>query len=293
MNLAHLRYFVKLAHTRHYTKAAEQLYITQPSLSHAMLKLEAELGVDLFDKAASGLELTQLGEHFLSDVEEALAILDSSVDYLKRSALGDGVVRLGMLRVLGVEYAPKLIRSFLDENSGKQIDFTIFTGVTHDLLDKLKRRELDIVLSSKAPDAYKLRCEPFYRQDLVLIVPENHRLGRQHTVDLADTVNEPFIRFSEGSGLRYVVDELYAQVGAHPPVAYEIQEDSVIASMVANGFGIAVVPYMELLLRLGVNILQISKPRPDRRFYLVSDPSVTLSPAAQSFHDYILAHSQL
>ena len=66
----------------------------------------------------------------------------------------------------------------------------------------------------------------------------------------------------------------------------------VIAGMVAHGFGIAIVPYMEMLLRLNVKILQIARPRPDRRFYLVTDPAVSLSPAAAGFRDFVLSRSQ-
>ena len=99
------------------------------------------------------------------------------------------------------------------------------------------------------------------------------------------------MKFSPGSGLRYVIDELFQQAGINPPTAYEIQEDQVVAGMVSNGFGIAVVPYMEMLLWLNVKMLQIAKPVPDRRFYLVTDPSVTLSPAAQEFRQFVLKSS--
>ena len=76
MNLSHLRYFVQLAHTRHFTRAAEQLYITQPSLSHAISQLERELGVPLFEKGNRNVELTVFGERFLESVEQSLEILD-------------------------------------------------------------------------------------------------------------------------------------------------------------------------------------------------------------------------
>lgn len=82
MNLSHLRYFVQLAKTGHYTRTAEQLYITQPSLSHAISQLEHELGVPLFEKAARGVTLTQFGQQFLESVQQSLAILDESVHYL-------------------------------------------------------------------------------------------------------------------------------------------------------------------------------------------------------------------
>ncbi|MGO1036496.1 LysR family transcriptional regulator, partial [Clostridioides difficile] len=83
MNLYHLRYFVTLAHLEHYTKAAENLSITQPSLSHAISLLENELGVALFEKEGRNIVLTKYGKIFLKDVEKSLEILDSSVKSLK------------------------------------------------------------------------------------------------------------------------------------------------------------------------------------------------------------------
>ena len=77
MNLYHLRYFVTLAHLEHYTKAAENLSITQPSLSHAISLLENELGVALFEKEGRNIVLTKYGKIFLKDVEKLLEILDS------------------------------------------------------------------------------------------------------------------------------------------------------------------------------------------------------------------------
>ncbi len=292
MNLSHLRYFVRLAETRHYTKAAEQLYISQPSLSHAISQLEHELGVPLFEKNGRNVALTQYGEEFLEQVRQSLEILDESVDYLHHIAAGNGVVRLGLLRTLGIEYVPTLAASFKRQNVGKNIDFTFFTGVTSDIMYKLQQHELDIVLSSKAPEVFKFDSVPVKKQDLVLIVPPNHRLAAQHTAELAQVLDEPFIQYAHGSGLRHVINDMFAQINASPKVAYEIQEDQVIAGLVAQGFGVSIVPYMEMLLRLNVKILQISHPVPNRMFYLVTDPTVTLSPAAEEFKRFVLSQSE-
>ena len=114
LNLFYLRYFVKLAHVGHYTKAAEQLCITQPSLSHAIGQLETELGVPLFEKNGRNTVLTSFGEEFLNCAENALRTLDSGVESLKRSAQGAGTIRLGFLRVLGIQWLPSLARKFLE-----------------------------------------------------------------------------------------------------------------------------------------------------------------------------------
>jgi len=145
VNLSHLRYFVELAHTRHYTRAAEHLFITQPSLSHAIGQLESELGVPLFERSGRNTTLTRLGEEFLVCAERTLSTLDSGVESLRRSAQGEGLIRLGLVRPLGVDFIPDLAARFLAENPGKEIHFTFGTGVTQQLLDGLLARRYDLV----------------------------------------------------------------------------------------------------------------------------------------------------
>lgn len=104
---------------------------------------------------------------------------------------------------------------------------------------------------------------------------------------------DPFIQYAHGSGLRHVINDMFAQIDVSPNVAYEIQEDQVIAGLVAQGFGVSIVPYMEMLLRLNVKILQISRSVPNRIIYLVTDPAMMLSPAAADFKRFVLSQSEL
>ena len=287
MNLQQLRYFVELAHTQHFTRAAERLCITQPSLSHAVTQLETELGVPLFERTGRATALTRYGEQFLTCVQQALTTLDEGVDALQRVARGEGLIRLGLLRTLGVEFVPKLAARFLAANPDRDIRFTFNTGVTQQLLEGLLANRFDLVFCSQPPAELRLTAVPVSRQDLVLIVPRSHPLASLHTVDLADTLPYPQVYFSKGSGMRDVVDRLFAQIGGVPQIAYET-EDQVIAGLVSQGFGISVVPYMELLLRLDVKILQISRPVWERNFYLVSNDKLYLPPAVRQFRQYVL-----
>ena len=288
MNLLHLRYFVELAHTQHFTRAAEQLCITQPSLSHAITQLETELGVPLFERTGRTTTLTRFGEQFLLCAQQTLETLDEGVDALQRVARGEGLIRLGLLRTLGVDFVPGLAARYLRENPDRNIRFTFHTGVTQHLLDGLLEKRFDLVFCSQPPAALQLTAVPVGRQDVVLIVPRNHPLAELHTVDLAETLPYPQVYFSRGSGMRDVVDGLFAQIGGTPQIAYETEEDQVIAGLVSQGFGISVVPYMEMLLRLDVKILQISRPVLERNFYLVSNDKVYAPPAVRQFRQYVL-----
>ena len=273
MNLSHLRYFVELAHTRHYTRAAEHLFITQPSLSHAIGQLESELGVPLFERSGRNTTLTRLGEEFLVCAERTLSTLDSGVESLRRSAQGEGLIRLGLVRPLGVDFIPDLAARFLAENPGKEIHFTFGTGGTQQLLDGLLARRYDLVFSSMPPAELGLSARPVVRQDLVLVVPPDHPLAGRGEIDLGELLDTdtPLVAFSKNSGLRDVVDGLFARAGRVPLSAYETEDDEAIAGLVAGGFGAAVVPDMELLKRLPVRALAIRTPVWERKFCLVWD----------------------
>ena len=288
VNLYHLRYFVTLAHVQQYTKAAKQLCIAQPSLSHAIAQMEKELGLPLFEKSGRKTTLTRFGEEFLVCAEHALTILDAGIESIQRSAHGEGLIRLGFLRTLGVDFIPRLAAAFLKENPQSGVDFSFHTGVSQILLEGLAARKFDLVFCSEPPSRMNFTAVPVQKQDLVLIVPKGHPLAAYHTIDLLETAPYPQIFFEKSSGIRSVVEQMFSQVGIEPQIAYETEEDQVIAGLVAQGFGIAVVPYMDLLLKLDVKILQIDPLVCERNLFMVNDESIFIPPCVRNFRQFVL-----
>lgn len=291
MNLDHLRYFVKLSELRHYTRAAEQLCISQPSLSHAISQLESELGVPLFEKSGRNTVLTRYGEEFLECAQRSLGILDAGMEFLQRSAKGEGVVRLGFLRTLGVDFIPKLTSNFIaaDPNSG--VEFSFHSDLSSGLIDGLLQHKFDLVFCSEPERSLGLTATPVTSQKLVMIVPNGHPLADRGSIGLAETLEYPAVWFAKGSGLRKVVDGMYEQVGGKPISVIETEEDEVIAGLVAAGFGIAVVPDMDMLHKLDISVLEITSPPYHRDFFMVWDDSVFMSPAAQRFRSFVLGRA--
>ena len=291
MNLDHLRYFVKLSELRHYTRAAEQLCISQPSLSHAISQLESELSVPLFEKSGRNTVLTRYGEEFLECAQRSLGILDAGMESLQRSAKGEGVVRLGFLRTLGVDFIPKLTSDFIaaDPNSG--VEFSFHSDLSSGLIDGLLQHKFDLVFCSEPERSLGLTATPVTSQKLVMIVPNGHPLADRGSIGLAETLEYPAVWFAKGSGLRKVVDGMYEQVGGKPISVIETEEDEVIAGLVAAGFGIAVVPDMDMLHKLDISVLEITSPPYHRDFFMVWDDSVFMSPAAQRFRSFVLGRA--
>ncbi|MCI6737037.1 MAG: LysR family transcriptional regulator [Intestinibacter sp.] len=289
MNLYHLRYFVTLAKLEHYTKAAEELCITQPSLSHAISLLEKELGVTLFQKEGRNIALTKCGKIFLERVQESLKILDDSILELKSISNGEGYIDLGFLRTLGTNFVPKLTKNYIESNKDKKINFNFFTETTtSDLIKSLKEQKYDMIFCSKCEKEKNIEFIPVSTQKLVLIVPSDHPLSEYDSVTLEQTIEYPQIVFSQKSGLRSIIDNLFDTIGKKPIIAYEIEEDQVIAGLVSNNFGIAIVPYMPILKFMNVKTIDISSPTWERNFYLALLKDKTLTPIAENFKSFVI-----
>lgn len=288
MNLFYLRYFVTLAHEKHYTKAAKQLCITQPSLSHAIDCLEGELGVQLFERSGRNTTLTRFGEDFLVCAERTLATLDAGVETIKKSAEGEGVIRLGFVRPLGIKFIPELAADFLRANEGKNISFTFNTDVTGKLLEGMKEQRFDILFCSEPPKELELTAVPVKNQELVLIVPAAHPLAGRDEVSLVETADCDYVYFHADSGIRGVIDDMFARAELEPRIVYETEEDEVIAGLVAAGFGVAVVPYMDMLQKLDLKVIRIKSPSYERSFFMVNDGKRYMPPAVKSFYDFVL-----
>lgn len=294
MNLYHLRYFVTLAHLEHYTKAAEILTITQPSLSHAISSLEKELGVKLFEKDGRNIVLTKCGQTFLTDIEQSLDTLDSSVKRLKLTGLGEGRIDIGMLRTLS-DTVPKYVKDFLDIHPSKNIQFQFHTSsnLTTDIIHDLKNRKYDIAFCSKIENEPLIDFVPVAHQELVLIVPNDHPLAAYDTIDLRDTLPYPQIIFSPQSGLRPVIDRLFEQCGSTPQAKYFLEEEQAIAGLVSAGLGIAVVPRMAILYHMPVKIIEIAEPVWERITYMATLKNVYQVPIVHNFKTYVIENTNL
>lgn len=272
MNLYHLRYFVTLAHLEHYTKAAEQLSITQPSLSHAISFLESELKVQLFQKNGRNVVLTKSGHSFLIKAEQILASLDAAVTEMQMTEHMEGTLDIVFLRSLGIHFIPDLLKKYQEAHPDRRIQFRLHNGggLSSNIIKGLKDQKYDVAFCSKYKNDPFIDFLPVASQNMVIIVPEDHPLAEYDELPLKECVNYPFIAFHPNSGLRGIIDDYFEIIGEHPRICLEIEEDQVIAGMVAKDFGISVVPDMVILNTLPVKKIKILSPKPSRNFYMAT-----------------------
>ena len=294
MNLSQLQYFRTLAKEEHYTRAAQILSITQPSLSHAIAQLEQELGTRLFEKKGRNVVLTRYGKIFLPYVEESLKVLEEGVQRTKElNGSKEGMIHLAYIYTLGSTFVPKMVRRFLDAYPDYHIDFHFNCWKDRRYHRGAQKRPVLIVVFSSYQDGEPdIDFRQIGDQKLVLAVPKVHPLAMYDSVDLKDTVDYPQIYFQKGSGLRPVVDQMYEQISVFPKIAFEIEEDGSMAGLVAQGFGIAVMPDIPILKTLDVKTLTITNPEYERHVYLATMKKRYLSPVAKSFIQFVMQETE-
>lgn len=288
MNLYQLRYFVALAHLEHYTKAAEKLSITQPSLSHAISALEAELGASLFEKHGRNVRLSKYGKLFLEYAEKSLELLDYGTNLTKALVSPmEGNVDLAFTYTLGEQFIPDVISRFQSIPRYKNITFTLNTGNSAEIISGLKDGRFDIGFCSKEEDP-EIEFFPLFEQKLVLIVPENHPLAAKERIRLDETAQYPYIFYSKSSGLRPIIDGMFNRAGVAPNIAYEMEEEFTIAGFVARNFGIAVVLSVPFLSLMQLKTIEIERPPYKRYVYLANAKKAYTAPVVSEFKKFVL-----
>lgn len=186
MNLSQLNYFKKLAEVLHYTRAAQELFITQPTLSGAISSLEKELGAPLFERSGRSVLLTPYGEVFYEHVCLALRAIDDGVAAVSaRSSASFGTVNLGTTFTTQDHYLPSLIRDF-EEAFDKRVIVKVSQGFTNYLTEQLHRGTLDVAFCGKRDNEPDIAYFPVKHCELALYVRDDHPLASRETITFGE-----------------------------------------------------------------------------------------------------------
>ena len=154
MTLNQILYFQKVARLENYHQAAEELYISQPSLSRSMAVLESELGVALFEKKGRGVTLTKAGQLFLEHADRIAADCDVAVGKMQELSADGGKIDIGYIFPLAGHYIPHKVREFLDKEENKNVVFNFWQNHTPAIAAKVRTGELDIGFADSEKRGY-------------------------------------------------------------------------------------------------------------------------------------------
>lgn len=246
MHFQQLAYFVAVAEARHFTRAAEEVHVSQPSLSQQIKALENELGAELFSRARGNIALTDAGEALLPLARRILADADTARHEVQELVqLRRGRIRLGATPSVCTGLLPDVLRAFHGAHPGIQL--LIEEGGSHDLVRQLARGALDLALLVLPLPAGSpaLTTVELLHEDLVVVSSASRPApGRKGSVHVADLENEPLVMFRHGYDLRELTVAACRAEGFEPSFTVEGGEMDAVLGFVRAGLGIAVVPRM-------------------------------------------------
>ena len=241
MEWHHFEYFKTLAETEHVTLAAKQLAVSQSALSRAILKLEEELDVQLFDRRGRHIYLNAFGKEFLHYTNRILYEMNEAKVRLKEMAgVETGTVTLGFLHTVGSTYLSNFIQQFKLKYPNVQIK--LVQNNSRSLMELLQIGGIDICLTSVAKVDKPIKWEPFIVEPLFITLPATHPLANAAALSILELTNENFIVLKEGFTLRTISDEIFRALNMTPSISFEGEEILTISSFIEAGLGIALLP---------------------------------------------------
>lgn len=246
MELRQLKYFIKTAETLNFTEAARQLFITQSTLSQQIRQLETELQVQLFDRIGKRTYLTEAGTEFLPYAKQTVADSEGGVQRLRDlQNIMAGELRIGAVFTLS-DLLTSTIISFSKQYPN--IKLVVVSRPVNELLDLLKERKLDLILSYRPDDEdNQIEFFPLFDSNLSVIVNYNHPLVAQREVSLELLKQYPLVLPSVGSQARTMIDRLLASRHVQLTPQIEISSMTIMMNLVETGHWIAVMS--EMLIR--------------------------------------------
>lgn len=294
MNIKHLVYFRELAHTQHMSKAAENLGISQPTLSYSIDNLEKKLGVPLFEHEGRNIKLSRFGEIYLKFVTRGLNEIERGDSILEQLLnVNEGNIRVGFTYSLGQKMIPELISNFKKMDNTQGISFELFQETTENLLRNLFKENYDFVLSSKleeldhVPIKGKLNYLPIIQQEMMLAVPMHHPLSKFNNVNLKSIESYPLITYAKNHDFRPIVDSILSEGNIKPRIQYEIDDLQTLLGLVEYDQGIAIVPKQNHLDQSKIKLVHLKNNTINRQVYMVLKDNRFLTPSVSRFQNFL------
>ncbi|MCF6093083.1 LysR family transcriptional regulator [Microaerobacter geothermalis] len=285
MEFRQILYAIMVAEERNFSRAAEKLHIAQPSLSQQIAKLEQELGVQLFDRSVTPLDITDAGKRFLEGGKKIIDMMNQikkemeDVANLKKSKL-----LVGSLPITGGHILPPVLSKFQEIYPGIEVE--LMEETTLELEELTASGSTDVSLLTLPIQNPALEWEPLLEEEIFLAVPPHHPLSRKKNIHLRDVQDQPFILLKKGQGFRQIALNLCHQAGFQPSIVFESTNIETVQSLVAAGIGIAFVPkIVTRTKRTNYNpvYLSITQPKASRTIVMAYRRGRYLSKAAQAF----------
>lgn len=291
ITLTELRYMVAVANEKHFGKAASKCFVSQPTLSVAIKKLEANLGTALFERNQNQVTITDIGREI---VNKATQVLESVAEIEEFAKLNNNIynqpLKLGAINSVGPYLFPQLITKI----NASPIKLIIEEGFTEILTNKLLAGEIDAIIAAKPFNKPNLVTIDLYAEPLKIILPKTHKLANQKAkINPRNLMNETILLLDNGNCFREQVLKICPQCVERSPetsnMVITTSSIETIKHMVANGIGSSIIPGFSLNENNQslFAIKEFIKPVPTREIVMVTRKSFNRMPVIYQLAEII------
>lgn len=285
--LHQLKVFEAAARHGSFTRAAEELFLTQPTVSMQIKQLTKSVGLPLFEQVGKRLYLTEAGRELFAtcrQIFDTIAQFEMKVADLK--GLKQGQLRLAVITTAKY-FIPRLLGPFCQLYPG--IDISLQVTNHEGILERMSANMDDLYILSQVPEHMDVNYQPFLENPMVVVAPIFHRLAKEKNITIQQLEDEPFIMREPGSGTRRAIQKLFDEHGISVKVKLELGSNEAIKQAIAGGLGISVLSRHTLLPDLAdLTILDVEHFPIKRDWYMVYPNGKQLSIVARTYCEYLL-----
>jgi len=285
--LHQLKVFEAAARHGSFTRAAEELFLTQPTVSMQIKQLTKSVGLPLFEQVGKRLYLTEAGRELFAtcrQIFETISQFEMNIANLK--GLKQGQLRLAVITTAKY-FIPRLLGKFCQLYPG--IDISLQVTNHEKIVERMINNLDDLYIMSQIPEHLDVNCEPFLDNPLVVFAPFNHPLAKEKNIPIEQLNDQPFIMREPGSGTRRAVQTLLEEHGVKVKVKLELGSNEAIKQAIAGGLGISVLSRHTLLTDTAdFSILDVQHFPIKRSWYMVYPAGKNLSIVANAYYEYLL-----
>ena len=241
MELHQLRYFLSVADEENFTRAAEACQVAQPSLSQQIIKLEKELGQQLFERLGRRVQMTDAGKFLYERASSILAAVDhTKANMLDNLAAGEGRVAIGAIITAAPFLLPPLLKLF--GRSFPNTEIVVHEQLTENILTECRRGDLDIGLVALPIEDDRLHVEPLFDDELLVCVHHKHKFVTKKKITIQDVTQEPFVLLDPIHCLGEQVISFCRGNVCQPKVACRSSQIMTVQELVALDHGVSLLP---------------------------------------------------
>ena len=285
MNLRDLRYLVALAEHKHFGHAAEASFVSQPTLSTQIRKLEEELGVALVERTPRKVLLTEVGREIAQRARGVLREIDEIKAIARRTVDPEsGSLRLGIFPTLGPYLLPHVVPRIRERFP--RLELLLVEEKTETVLAQLREGRLDAGILALPVHDDQLRVEPLFEEPFLLAVPDTHPLARRKALKLDDLADESLLLLEDGHCLRDQALEVCRLSGAGEKAGFRATSLETLRQMVAANVGVTLLPLLAVKPPVApsahVRLIQFRGEVPSRRIAMLWRKSSAMTPFLES-----------